>query len=654
MKDTFSKIPFAKILIPAIASTLVSNYLTQETYPAITAIVGIITVVLSHFIPLRWKHRLRWVGGAGLFTIVFALFSFLTIERISEAQPTLSNNDGYHITTVQTFPQEKNKSIAYTLKIEYPKKQKIIAYLEKGDEAASLTPGDEIIIHAHVEEFKNFGNPNDFDYKQYMRNKGFAGSTYIPTKSWIKTDRENTKSITNYSQHLRHQALKLYKSFNLSDDAYSFISALTLGYKDDLSTNLKEAFQASGTSHILAVSGLHVGIIYALLVFVFSVLGKTGKHKILEQLLIIASLWFYAVFTGLSPSVIRATIMLSSVSLIRAFKKNTYTTNILAIAAFSILAYNPLQLFDVGFQMSFTAVLAIVYINPIINRKLYFKNKLSSYIWSLFTVSLSAQIGVLPISLFYFGTFPTYFFIANMIIIPVIGVIIYLCVLLVFISMFSGFKLAVVGTIHEAVRVVLEFLINLVLKTVYLIETLPFAQISNLHLTLLQTIIAIIFIATIVIYLNRRLPKHLITALASLFIFVCSIIINLNSNKQDYIVVFNTVGRTDISLYIDNKKEYLDYNENGLIPHSSKNILLLSENRFNNLTPSSKMDMDIIILSKDRSFSMKKLNSIFNCNTIILDSTIPQYIKDKWIEECSSLDIEIHDVSKKGAFFIKI
>lgn len=654
MKEYLSKTPYVKLLIPAIIAIIVSTYYTIGLFSIVIACIGFAVTILSFYIPNQHKYRFRWVSGVGIFISIFGIFSLSTSIRSKQAAYDFDDEASYYIATVKGFPQEKTKSIALDLDIKHPKRKKIVSYLQKEEMALLLSPGDEIIFHSKINPFENFGNPDDFDYKRYMQNKGFAGSSYIPTEAWSKTNRQNKKSITNYAQILRRKALALYHSFNLSHDANAFISALTLGHKDDLSGNLKEAFQASGTSHILAVSGLHVGIIYTVLSLMFSLFSKTFKRLKISQFLIIGSLWLYAIIAGLSPSILRATIMLSIVSVGTIFRKQTYLVNILAATAFFILAHNPLQLFDVGFQMSFAAVAAIFYINPLINGILRVEHKGLKYLWSLLTVSISAQLGVLPITLYYFGTFPTYFFISNLIIIPFIGVIIYLCFALLLISAIQSLDLFSVSIIYKPARLALEATTELVLKTVYWIESLPMSQIDNQHLTLFQTIISITTIVFAIAFIKTKSPKIIISTLASTLILLFTFINQHLKQSPTHIAIFNTPNRTDIALYVDNKREHLDFKENGFIPHDSIRILLLSENRLSKIRTNSVLEVDILILAKDKSFSITKLNEIFKYNKLILDSTIPEYIKMKWIEECKGTDVEVYDVSKKGAYLIKM
>lgn len=653
MRDIFSRAPFAKLLIPVFLAIISSTYCFNNCYPKVVAAVGICLILHSIFISQQKNYSLRWVFGLGLHLIIFAISTFSLQHRLNISKFDFENASSNYIGTVFDIPQEKPKSIACNIYTTHPIKKKIVVYLQKDHNAQSLKPGDEIVFYSKIEPFKNFGNPDDFNFEKFMANKGFAGSTYISANDWQKTG-EHNKTLRTISLHSRLEALDIFKKFELNHDAYSFISALILGHKDELSNDVKEAFRASGTSHVLAVSGLHVGIIYAVLALLLSFLGRNRRQIVVKQILIVAALWCYALLTGLSPSVIRAAIMLSIICISVMLDKKVYTYNTVAAAAFLILIINPLQFFDVGFQMSFIAVLSIVYFNPAINGILKPKRKIPQYLWSIFTVSLAAQMGVFPIALYYFGTFPTYFFIANMIIVPMIGLIIYTSIGLATITMIMAEGGALFIHIFSICKTFLNFIIELTLKVVYKIETLPYSQISDLYLSSLQTIILMSMIYFGVKYIKNKSPKSIIAS-GSCFLFLSLLIIAPKFSKNnDHLIIFNTPNKRDIALFIDNKRVYFNVPDNGYISHHNKKILSLTQNKTDNLKVKERIELDILVLSYDNTFSIHKLQQIFTFNQLIIDSSVSQKTRNRWKRECDNLGIGLHDVSKDGAFFIKI
>lgn len=653
MSDFISKIPFLRLLLPAVTAIIISTFFLEIPYPRVICTAGAGVMIFSFFIPEKKQFVYRWLFGAGVFVFVFGLFSFLCRQEKRESEFCFSDNPMACVGTVVDLPREKQRSFSCNVKVSYPLSKKIVVYLQKEDRAENIAPGDEIIFVAPIRPFKNFGNPDDFDYVRFMRNKGFSGSAYLLSANWRPTGKKDV-SLYIWTQKFRKSALEFYRLFELDDGAYSFISALTLGYKHDLTNGLQEAFRASGTSHVLAVSGLHVGIIYAIFTSLFSFLGKTGKKFALRQISVIVTLWLYAFLVGLTPSVLRATIMLTIASVGFAIGKNGFTFNTLTAAAFLILLYHPMSLFDVGFQMSFAAVLAILSFNPVINNLYQPKNKIKKYVWGLFTVSTSAQTGVFPIALYYFGTFPTYFFIANMLVVPLTGVIIYACIPMIIVVLLKPFDSVVFDWLFQVFGWILKTLINFVLKIVCFIEALPYAQWSDKYVSALQTMLLLVIVVTAFRFFSRRRSRHLIAGLVCSLVFVSTFTYAGLSRKPGQLAVFNKAGFSDIGLFVKGKRVYFDVEENGFIPHPSKLILRLSENSYTHAETARPLEIDVLILSQDPTFSMRQLANIFQAGQVVLDSSIPPYVRTRLTKECGNLGISFHDVEQDGAYLINL
>lgn len=641
------------MLIPAVGAVLVSTHVGYTPYPIAVFGIGTGLIVASFFVPHKHQFKTRWFFGIGLFISIFSLFSYLTQFKQEEPAFDFSGERENFIGTIDGIPQEKNRSYACNIKISHPAKKKIVLYLQKESEAANLQPGQEIVFHAQVQPFRNFGNPDDFDYARFMTNKGFSGTAFVSSKEWRTTGRE-IRNLQISALQLRMRAIEFYRNFEFSHDAHSFLSALTLGHKQDLTNELVEAFRASGTSHVLAVSGLHVGIVYLVFAFIFSFLGKSRKSLLLREILIITALWMYAMLTGLSPSVIRAAIMLTIVSIGIARNKRGFTYNTLAVAAFILLAYNPLYLFDIGFQMSFGAVISILFFGSAIGELYEPKRKFGIYAWDLFAVSTSAQLGIFPISLYYFGTFPTYFFIANMIIVPIVGLIIHFTLATAALVLLKGGGFIFFNLLFAISRWILKLLIDIVLHTVYLIESLPYSQITESYVTIPQMLLIISFTAILFLFLKHKRARQLITLEAFTLLFVLSVIQTKFNSDQNKFVVFNTPNRSEIGFYTNKKRVHDGIGRNGFVPVQSKRILLLSENLSGSFHAEEKARVDILILSEDETFAIENLNRLFHIGTIVFDSSTPQSVRNKWLRECRELGISAHDVSQHGAFVVNL
>ena len=244
-------------------------------------------------------------------------------------------------------------------------------------------------------------------------------------------------SLSSIARRVQRRLYKRYGELGITGAEQATLGALTLGYKEDLDPTLKQAFQRSGAAHILAVSGLHTGIIYAVLLSLLTIGGrckplyenKIGRRAL--SLAVIITMWGYAFLTGLTPSVVRSVVMISTVEAGRMLYRQGNTLNCVLFAAWAILLVRPLDLFSVSFQLSFAAVLAIVLLAPHLSSIGGFPRrwrgalqKAGSYVVGLLVVSLAAQIGTMPLSLYYFGQCSNYFLFTNLLVLPLAGVIV--------------------------------------------------------------------------------------------------------------------------------------------------------------------------------------------------------------------------------------
>ena len=303
----------------------------------------------------------------------------------------------------------------------YETQQRVLLYLRRDSTMAPPQAGDTIIARTRIQRGDSIG---DFDYGLYLRRQGIIGTAYAGRFIHLP-------SVPPPRPPLQKRLYQRLKAAGLSGDELATTAALTLGYKEDLDPSLKHRFQASGAAHVLAVSGLHTGIIYALLLGLLTLGGRYKPlyedrlHGTLLSLIIIAALWFYAWLTGLTPSVVRCALMLTIVETGRMLHRQAISLNTIAAAAVLILFVRPLDLWSVGFQLSFAATAAIVIVardfEPALRRQEWQKpiGRLTSWVAGLLIVSLAAQLGTLPITMCTFGQVSNYFLLTNLIVLPI-------------------------------------------------------------------------------------------------------------------------------------------------------------------------------------------------------------------------------------------
>lgn len=650
MKAPIERIPFLRLLLPLMTGIVAGEFLPGVVRAALPlAAAGFLFIFSSFLLRPSAYYNYRWISGAGICLLLFSLSLHQMEQHNQSTLLTPPGYGNYELGTVLEIPEIKAHSIAVNIKTAPPGEKKIILYLAPTDEAINLNPGDEIVFLSQLTPFRNYGNPDDFDYAKFMKHKGFSGSGYVASENWQKTGRQHT-NLQIRAQRFRKKALEFYHSFDLNDDAYAFICALTLGYKEYLTNEIQDAFRTSGTAHVLALSGLHVGIIYGVISLLFSFLSRSGIGFVIRRLLIIVTLWSFAFVAGMSPSIIRAAIMLTLFSFGSLFHRKGFSYNSLAAAAFFILLYKPASLFDVGFQMSFASVFAILYFHPLLSSIYHPTHKVLSYLWGLLSITLAAQLGVFPLVLFYFGTFPTWFFITNILVVPMIGIIIYTTLPLIALGMLKSFDFAIITTIHNMFKWIEKTLIELLLKIVYFAESMPFAEIADRKISFLQLVLLFIVIYSSAVFILSHRARPLITILSALLIFEFSMTYKSITEMPPQLTIFNSPGSSEIGIYHNNKRHLIDISENKLVPHSEKRILYLSETNYSDSVTEKQFPLDILILSKKSFFDIEQLADLFCPSVIVLDSSIPRYTALSIKERCQILGIEVHDVTEHGAF----
>lgn len=600
------------------------------------------------FIRPTKQYQYRWMLGFGIYLSFFAVGIISTSIKQNKAAFEFSPEEQSYYGVIINIPQEKLKTYACHVKLPALDK-KILCYIQKGVRSKDLKVGDKICFKTKIEHFKYYGNPNTFDYPSYMYNQGFSGTTYLYSDDWEGTG-EKEHSLSTLSLTYRQNILNFFKSLDLNNTQYSIVSALTLGYKNDLPEDIKQSFRATGTAHVLAVSGIHVGIIYGVILSFFSIFSKRARYKLIPQILTIACLWSYALITGFSPSVIRACIMLSIFCIASIIGRKGFTYNNIAIAAFIILLLNPFSLFDIGFQLSFSAVIFICVFQPLFSKILFVKNKYFRKIWELFTLSFAAQLGTFPLCLYYFGTFPSYFFITNLLIVPVIALVIYVTLAL---SLINFSRVMLPDTFVDIIANIPVFIIKALIKYMTIViqffEQLPYSLIGGLQAS--PTIVLLLFaiIVCLFFYLKYKNAKSIILALSFIFaIIIISII-----PPQDSISIYREDDKTIIAWNSGHHKELIDsISEYKYIQIKDKKFLAISSDyRVENPTK-EKIDINYLHIVKNDSISLYSLTQRFRMRKIILDSSLSNSKRKKLIKECKKLNLPYYDVSEKGLFRI--
>lgn len=480
---SYDKAPLVRIAVGLMIGMLVGKYVSLpfSLWPIFAALVMVACLL---------RRRELWQS-----VIIFVCFVFLGFLLMVRQKDLLAvewpENEVKYEAVVLTEPIEKPKTMAVDILLTR-NSQKLKCYFYKDERSRALQVGDGLQIQSRINANHDY-TVGLFNYRTYLETHGFVGSTYVSGWKWHKARISlSDLSVIDRSRlfflQLRARLLHRLSSNGLGDEQYAVVAAMVLGDKSALTRKLKDTYSMTGASHVLALSGLHLGIIYMLL----SLLFIGGRRRMISQLLMILSIWAYAFLVGLPISVIRSAVMLSVYALLSLGHRDRMSVNTLAFTAIVMLMVNPMSLYDVGFQLSFLAVLSILVWYPvfegIIPQSFLMSHRFVRWLWSMLAVSSAAQLGTAPLVAYYFGRFSTLFLITNLVVIPVATLILYLSLMVL-----------IVPSLAYLLNNIVMFL-NTFLERV---AALPCASIEGLHPSVLQTTMVYVVIAAVYMLVDR-------------------------------------------------------------------------------------------------------------------------------------------------------
>jgi competence protein ComEC len=468
---------------------------------------------------------------------LFFLFAGATSYTMRASVPEFPGAD-YHVCTLLETPGERAKTWRAEVMITaagragtiVKHQEQVIVYFLKSDSLILPSVGEQIIFFTSPSGITNDDNPYAFDYRGYLQRRQIYRQVMLSERDWQRLEKDAGMSSRVLAEEIREQLLAVYERNGLSGDELAILSALTLGYRKTLDPEIRQTFANSGAMHVLAVSGLHVGIVFMAFRMLFSFFNRFRWGRWIYVVAAVLVLWGYAFLTGLSPSVQRAALMFSLIQVGEGLRRPVNVYNTLATSAFILLCFNPVLLFEVGFQLSYSAVLGIVYFQPRMAALFQFRNKIASYLWGLFTVSLAAQLGTFAVSSFYFRQFPVWFWISNFVVIPAAFLFIVLAAGILVFSFFpviSSFLALISGKLVSSVLVFLKA-----------VESLPGAVYAGFHFNSISLIASLSAILLLVLFIEsrRKLFLFLFAGVLIGFIFNNSVLRYKQENRREIIV----------------------------------------------------------------------------------------------------------------------
>lgn len=543
---------------------------------------------------------------------------------------------------------------------------KVLFLITKEIEQSHIQVGDVLLAYTRFQELPTPKNPYQFDYAAYLNKQGIYHQVQVRDSLLIQHFK-GTPGLRGKAANFRDNINSELIKNGFEGDALALINALLLGQRQELSPQVYFDFTVAGAVHILAVSGLHVGIILLILKFVFKPLERLRRGKTIKVITIIFCLWCFALIAGLSPSVLRAVTMFSLLAIALEYGRSNIRFSALLASAFLLLLINPNLLFHVGFQMSYLAVFAILWIVPMFERWRP-RYKVFNIPFDIITVTLAAQLGVGPLSVYYFNYFPGLFFLTNLVIIPFLGIILGSGILVIILSKISVY--------HPSITEVYTYILNKLLAFIQWVARQDRFYFDDLSLSVPQVLSLYFGIIAIVTTFNSFKMKSLILVLFSILIIQTTFIFEKIKTQNNELVVFHKSRNTIIGIKEANRltifsnlndadidaermiKNYKTYTQINIIeiqplPNTfqfeQKTIVIIDSLM---LYPVSKTGVDVLLLRNSPRLHPERLLDSLNPKKIVTDgSNFTTYV-NLWRETAQKRKLPFHHTGKEGAFML--
>lgn len=543
---------------------------------------------------------------------------------------------------------------------------KILLNIRKDSTNQTFETGTLLRITALLYKNKSPNNPNQFDYGEYLSKKQIYAQLYADTDQ-ISISTHINKDIWYYASRLRATIINNLEKNDFHKKELSVAIALILGQKQDISPDIIQDYQYAGAIHILSVSGLHVGFLLLFITFILSPIPNTKKGAFVKLTITLLSLAAFALIAGLAPSVVRSVTMFSFVAIGYQLRRSVNIYHTILVSILLILLFQPSFLFDVGFQLSYIALFFIIWLQPLLASIWKPKNKPLKYIWGILTVSFAAQIGTMPLSIYYFHQFPGLFFITNLVVIPLLSILMILGVVVMTLAAFNYVPLFLSKPLEWSIYYLNKIVNSIASFEQFIIRDIPF----NTYLLVSSYIF---ILATIVWFKKPSFHKLIIVLLAIITLQLSYIQTQWNIQKQQEWVVFNLKRNTLIVerhgskavLYANDSirsasknssvlKSYLTANFSVLSSSEKiKNTAFFNENKILILDSTAiypeKIHPTVLLLTQSPRINIDRLLEELKPKIVVADASNYKTVQKYWKKSCEKQKIPFHAISEKGFF----
>jgi competence protein ComEC len=680
--------PFIRLVIPLIAGIVLQLY-GSWSLSSLLQMTGftIVCLCLYCYLPLSFRFLYGWIQGVLLYLLIGCCGALLLyqsdIRRQKSYFGTIINDSSRLVLRIEESLEEKPHSWKTTATITgilsgnrwQPAKGMVLLYFAKDSTPPDLQYGHQLLLANRLQPVSRSGNPGVFDYRQYCAYQQIYYQAYLQRKDWYRLPEQQGNVFMQLVLHCRHYCLAILKKYIGNGPEGGMAQALLIGYRQELDKTMVQTYTNTGIVHIIAISGMHVGLIYISLVWLLQWLPINTATRLIKAMLLILLLWSFAFLTGGAAAVLRAVVTFTALAIGKfLLERDSSSYNTLAASAFLLLCYNPHFITDVGFVLSYLAVLGILLFYKPIYDAWSVKNQWLDKLWKIVALSLAAQILTLPACLFYFHQFPNYFLLANIVAVPLSSLIIYGEILLL---LFAG-----IPGVAVYLGIGVKYLIVLMNTWVAWLNELPYGLVENIHINSYQTICMYLFLAALAAWYFYKWKKGLHVALTMLLLCSLLHVVNIiQSSQQRKIIIYNVPKYTAIDFIVGHSVHFagdtsLWQTAVAQQLHTTRSYLRVSTGRIPQLAqvggyfrfgqkqlvvidrplPGKPVDKkfrtDYILLSHNPKVAIKQLSDFFEFDYLIFDASNSFWKIQQWKNDCYALTLRCFSVPDQGAYVI--
>lgn len=670
--------PLTQITFFFVFGIMFNRYLNVEFNIGMLFLVAVFFVFVSVFL---LNSRSKTVGYSKIFTAVTLLLSF-AIGNFTAIFHQDTNDEKHYYHSLNTMGEEVNLKIVLVERWKPTLKNnrfvaevyslnntsssgKILVNFRKDKSSTDFKIGMRLGIHSRIQSLQKPLNPDQFDYGSFLKNKSIFGQVYVDDSSLVIFSNKR-KDLYYYSAIFRNRVIENLKKSHFNEKELGVVHALILGQRQDLDPSILQDYQYAGAIHILSVSGLHVGFVLLFLNYLLNFLPNTNRFRVFKVVIIILILWCFALVAGFTPSVVRSVTMFSFVAIGMYMKRKTYIFYTFYCSIFLILLFEPSFLFDVGFQLSYMALFFILWLQPELVKMWKPGNKVGNHFWQVFTITLAAQLGTMPLSLYYFHQFPGLFFVTNLLIMFLMTVIMGVGLFFVLIAFWITIPIYLAKVLEKLI-----WFLNFIVEKIASVESFIFKDIS-FNFWMMATLYLAVF-ALGWFFINRNFKTISVLLVSILFFQISCFAFEYISNTKNELIVFQErnnsliLERNESKVTVFSNQEILGNRNiqsfsvaNGttiskieeipdLLYFQNKKILILDSTAVfvQDLKP------NVLIITQSPRVNFERIIKEYKPEIVIADASNYRNVVEKIRKTCEEQKIPFHAVAEKGFYRIE-